>query len=152
MAYVPPSKRGVVIKNEDFPSLGNSKPQAKTWKGNSFANLASDWQKKQDREELENALKQEMERKQQEKERIENTHFVFRRRRVEEEYDEEDEYVEEKPRDEWTNVEKKAKRILTAEEKYQKELERERQEKEAQEEFENGEDDKWDFRDRRIYS
>ena len=82
MAYVPPSKRGPVIKKEDFPALGSNPPKSQTngWKGTtSFASLASDWKKKQDHEDLEAMLKVEMERKQQEKERIENTHFIFRK-------------------------------------------------------------------------
>ena len=156
MAYVPPNKRDTFPKIEEFPTLGTNKVQSQTntWKNTkSFASLASDWKKKQDKDDFENALKNEMEQKQREKERIENTHFIYHKQRhveVETYYDDEDCDISNK--DDWEMIERKQRRILTTEEKIQRDLERERMEKEANEEFDECEADKWDFRDRRIHS
>ena len=158
MAYVPPSRR-LSPKSEDFPVLGNPKSNvAAPWgAGKSFATLANDWRKKEERDEFEENLRLDRERKAEERERIQNSNFTFHSSTreshvvasvpVEEEEDDYTETLEEE--DDWTTVKKKERRILTPEERYARMVEREEQQEEAEA---NCGDDEWDVRDRRVCS
>jgi len=139
---------------EDFPVLGSPKPVNKTWT-KTFSSLATEWNKQTTEQEEEQKYRNEMQKELERREALNsNFGFVgeFRRTYYEgpiyRDYEEKPESV----RDEWTLVDRtKYRPELSIEEKNEREIKREQdaQQKEEESVWKNEE---WDVRDRRVIS
>ena len=137
---------------DEFPALGTAKPKTTTWT-KSFSSLASEWNKQTIEQDEERKYREEMQKELERREAL-NSNFGFVRRGYYEgpiyrDYEEE----EKKPSiDEWTVVDRvKYRPELTVEEKNEREIKREQdaQQKEEESVWKNEE---WDVRDRRVIS
>jgi hypothetical protein len=168
--YIPPALRNKkanveepkkkVPTQDEFPSLGSVgvKTKASFKPIRSFASLATEWQEHEEEEKIRKEAREMIERREAERREIENRNvFVYRQAEFNGD-DDEDEYDghQSKPvaADDWTTIEKKARRELTTEELYEKKLRMEEEERRMAEDsvWNNGQDDEWDYRDRRAYS
>lgn len=167
--YVPPAMRNKKANVEeskvklptqdDFPALGsnNSKTKASFKPIRSFAVLATEWQERDEEEKIRKEAQEMIERRDAERRELENRSvFIYRQHDFEHTtnaYDN-DNQPDSLEVDEWTRIEKKARRELTAEELYEKKMRIEEEEKQMAEDsvWNHGNDDEWDYRDRRAYS
>jgi len=137
---------------EDFPVLGSPKPVNKTWT-KSFSSLASEWNKETIEQDEERKYREEMQKELERREAL-NSNFGFVRHGYYEgpiyrDYEEEEKKTS---IDEWTLVDRvKYRPELTVEEKNEREIKREQdaQQKEEESVWKNEE---WDVRDRRVIS
>ena len=166
--YIPPALRNKKANVEeakmkvptqaDFPSLGMGKPKVSFKPIRSFASLATEWQEHEEEEKIRKEARDMIDRRDAERREIENRNvFVYRQNEDENvEYDEE--YggysLKTSNPDDWTMIEKKARRELTTEEMFEKKLRMEEEERRMAEDsvWNNRQDDEWDYRDRRAYS
>lgn len=169
--YIPPALRNKnrfqfeepkpkVPTQDDFPALGGksiAKTKTSFQPTRSFAVLATEWNEHEEEEKIRKETREMMERREAEKQAIENRHvFVYHKR---DDYDQTD-YVDkydnhqQHTSDEWTVIEKKARRDLTTEELFEKKLRLEEEEKRQAEDsvWNDSTGDDWDYRDRRVYS
>lgn len=150
--YVAPAKRAEM----NFPELVKSKPSQNVWnKGKSFAVLATEWNKSDEEEKEKQKNEEDIENNRKAREELNNRHvyieFVRHNNQTDVMYD--DEVVSTANPDTWNMIDrKKAKVQLTMEEKFEKDEERELEEKMRNDESVWTCDDKWDFRDRRTCS
>jgi hypothetical protein len=165
--YVPPAMRNrkhladeqklKVPSPDEFPTLGSSKPKTAFKPVRSFALLASEWQDHEDEEKSRKEILESMGRREAERRENENRNvYVYRQSESHtDDYQVDDDRYQPNPSgvDDWTTIEKKAKRELTLEEQYDKKLRMEEEEKRmADESVWNDHNDDWDYRDRRAYS
>ena len=166
--YIPPALRNKkanveepkkkIPTQDEFPSLGMAKTKASFKPIRSFAALATEWQEHEEEEKIRKEAREMIERREAERREIENRNvFVYRQAEIDG-HEDEDEYdgYQSKPvaADDWTMIEKKARRELTTEEMFEKKLRMEEEERRMAEDsvWNNGQDDEWDYRDRRAYS
>lgn len=165
--YIPPAMRNrkhnvedsksKVPSPDDFPTLGASRPKTAFKPVRSFALLASEWQEHDEEEKVRKDTREMMECRETQRREIEDSKvFVYRQSEVDTyEYREDNSGHQSRPTnvDDWTTIEKKAKRELTLEEMYEKKLRMEEEEKRmAEDSVWNTNNDEWDYRDRRAYS
>ena len=166
--YIPPAHRNKKANVEDanakvptqadFPSLGMGKPKVSFKPIRSFAALATEWQEHEEEEKIRKEAREMIERREAEHREIDNRNvFVYRQNDDENvEYDEEYGGYPLKTSNpyDWTTIEKKARRELTTEEMYEKKVRMEEEERRMAEDsvWNNGNEDAWDYRDRRAYS
>lgn len=166
--YVPPAMRNkknsgeeskVKIPSQDeFPSLGSGKSKSSFKPIRSFAALATEWNEHAEEEKVRKETREMMDRREAERREADTRHvFVYRQREVEynsyvEEYDSYQSKSEDP--DDWTTIEKKARRDLTPEELLEKKLRMEEEERRLAEDsvWNESNGDEWDYRDRRAYS
>ena len=168
--YIPPSLRNKNANAEqpktklptqdDFPALSSSTEKSKAYfkPVRSFAVLANEWQEHEEEEKIRKEAREAIERRETERREMDNRNvFVYRQeehnhRDYEEGYD----GYQAQPTevDEWTKIEKKARRDLTTEEMYEKKLRMEEEERRLTDDsvWNHGNEDDWDYRDRRAYS
>jgi len=166
--YIPPALRNnkksvekpklKVPSQDEFPTLGSGQTKSTFKPVKSFASLATEWNEHAEEEKVRRELREIMERREAEKREISNRHvFIYRQHDVESNtYDEECDGYQSKPAepDEWTTIEKKARRELTTEEMFEKNVRIEEEERRLAEDsvWNTRNDDEWDYRDRRTYS
>lgn len=166
--YIPPSLRNrkqvendnkqKVPSPDDFPSLGYVKPKSSFKPIRSFAVLANEWQEHAEDEKIRKETRETMERREAERREADNRNvFVYRQHEVESNtYDDYCDGYESRPTesDDWTTIEKKARRELTTEELFEKKMRMEEEERRLAEDsvWNDSKGDEWDYRDRRAYS
>ena len=168
--YIPPAMRNKkanveepkkkVPTQDDFPSLGSAtvKTNVSFKPLRSFAALATEWQEHEEEEKIRKEARDMIERREAERREVENRNVFVYRQNEDENVDYEegyDAYTSKMPeQDDWTMIEKKAHRELTTEEMFEKKLRMEEEERRMAEDsvWNNGNDDAWDYRDRRAYS
>jgi len=156
MSYVPPHLRSKPMpKQDDFPALSVPKTKTQFIPKRSFASLANEWseeseiqkQKEEFRKEVEN---REIRRRETD---IRNLVTFSSGTRASDEYFQEESEVVQKSSDEWTTVNHvKLKRELSDDERLNRELAKEEEEKRMKDEdsmWNSNTHDDWDYRDRR---
>jgi hypothetical protein len=167
--YIPPYMRNrktnsvpekKLPTSDDFPSLSSAPVRTNAWSSTrSFAVLASEWKEHDEEEQMKKEAKEFRTRYESDiRRRDEQNVFVFKNDRGEyaENYSvqEDAEFVDTDTSD-WKTIEKKAKRELTIEEKIERQIAQEAEEKAAADRdsvWNDGTGDDWDYRDRRSYS
>lgn len=145
---------------DDFPSLGAVPVRTNAWSSSrSFAVLASEWKEHDDEEQIKKEAKDSRAQYEADlRRRDEHNVFVFKNDvdGCDESYSlPEDAEVKDMPDSDWTTIEKKAKRELTIEEKIERQIAQEAEEKAALDKdsvWNENAGDEWDYRDRRTYS
>ena len=154
--YKAPHKKASKLPTiDEFPALGTAKPKTTTWT-KSFSSLASEWNKQSIEEEEERRYHEEMQKELERREAL-NRNFGFVRRSNYYEGPIYRDYEEEIPKDVttdgWTLIDRtKYRPELTIEEKNEKEIAKEEEERQAKEEMSVWKSEEWDVRDRRVIS
>jgi hypothetical protein len=167
--YIPPAMRNKgrfqteesiqkIPSQDDFPAFGSVKPKTAFKPVRSFAVLANEWQEHSDDEKARKETRDIIERREAERRETENQNVFIYRQHEHKANTYDDEYVgcQSNPTDvdDWTTIEKKARRELTTEELYEKKLRMEEEERRLAEDsvWNDSKGDDWDYRDRRAYS
>lgn len=164
--YIPPAMRNKkqniqepkVPSPDDFPTLGSVKPKTAFKPIRSFAVLANEWQEHADDEKARKDTRDIIERREAERRETENQNVFIYRQHEDKPNTYDDEYTgcqsNSTDVDDWTTIEKKARRELTTEELYDKKLRMEEEERRLAEDsvWNDSKGDDWDYRDRRAYS
>jgi len=167
--YIPPYMRNrktnsvpekKLPTSDDFPSLGAIPVRTNAWSNNrSFAVLATEWKEHDEDEQMKKDAKESRIRYEADiRRRDEHNVFVFRNDggKYNESYSlAEGAVIEDVDDSEWKTIEKKAKRELTIEEKIERQIAQEAEEKAALDKdsvWNESTGDDWDYRDRRSYS
>lgn len=166
-SYVPPHLRNrhasktvekKVPGSDEFPILGSSavRSSARPALTRSFALLASEWKDHEEEEKIQKEAKDERNRREMEVRRREERNVIVYKNETDSYYDnyanpQDSEYGEEYD-PEWTTIEKKPKKELTLEEKIERDIQRETDERSAAQDasvWNESASNDWDYRDRR---
>lgn len=166
--YIPPSLRNKkntveepkvkINSQDDFPTLGSAKPKTAFKPVRSFAVLASEWQEHEEDENVRKEAHDAIKRREAQRRETDN-HSVFIYRQQDYNHDNchdtnDGDDTKVVGSEDWTTIEKKARRELTTEEMYEKKVRMEEEERRMAEDsvWNNGNEEDWDYRDRRAYS